>query len=322
MGYMHMGQSGGSDSNASGTANSKIDMTMASFLTKDFAYRPVVFEKLYARNKREAFGIFVLILATTFVYKLLLFVSWSLEVHWFKVWHSSRKRDNSKNNDDRSYYSYSYDNDDDLSSTYSDLEPLGSRVLPKVPSLLHEIFVPTWESITQDLIRILLTFTSTLLIYILMLTTMTYVVPYLFGVVTGLSLCEVFFNKCKLNLLKKWEIEKQLERQRNCRKCTGPESGTCSAYQTKSRVKLQKVKTNGSNSSAATKTEGNGDILVRSLQDPKGKEFVDFTEEVIESNCCCGEETDGNTGTSMAEIPNLQSQTDEMDPNLNPQVKI
>lgn len=322
-----MGQGGGggsSDSNASGTANSKIDMTMASFLTRDFAYRPVVFEKLYARNKREAFGIFVLILATTFVYKSLLFASWSLEVHWFKVWHSRRKRDGRKDNYDRPYYSYSYDNDydDDLSSIYSDLDPLGSRALPKMPSLLREIFVPTWESFIQDLMRILLTFTSTLLIYILMLTTMTYVLPYLFAVVTGLSLCEVFFNKCKLSLLKKWEVERQLERERNCRKCAGAENGTCSAYEPKPHVKIQKVKTNGSNGSAATKTESNRDISARSLQDPKSKEFADFTEEVIESNCCCGEEPDEDTGVSIAEITNSQSQTDKMDPNLNPQVKI
>lgn len=57
---------------------------MNSYLTRKYMNYPVLFKHLNASNRGQAFGIFVLIVAVAFVYKALLFLSWYLELEWFK----------------------------------------------------------------------------------------------------------------------------------------------------------------------------------------------------------------------------------------------
>lgn len=185
-------------------SSSSMKMSMNSYLTRSWKNYPVVFHKLYAKEKKDAFGIFVLILTAAFVYKFLLFVSWCLEVHWFKKWNQNKKSYQTDSDD--------YVSDDELTET-GDGQTI---LLPKLPNLMYDIFAPSWRDLLHDSIRILLVFCSTMIIYMLMLVAMTYVLSYVFAVITGLALSEVFYNRCKISMLRRWNIQREIEKARNC----------------------------------------------------------------------------------------------------------
>lgn len=195
---MHMPLS--TPSSGSNLPGGRMVMEMNSHLTSQFYNVPLLFKDLIAKNKSEAFAIFILIIGVAFVYKLVLFSSWILEVKGFKMW----------NNDSESNM-----------NVRVDLE-LQRNILPSLPAFMFEIFAPKWEILLQDLIRLILTFISTTLVYMLMLIVMTFVLTYVFGVILGLSLAEIFFNRCKIVLLKRWELQREIRKRNSC-----PGHGNC-----------------------------------------------------------------------------------------------
>lgn len=209
------------------TANNStsMEMGMNSYLTRKFKNYPVLFEKLYAKDKRDAFGIFVLILAAAFVYKLINFTSWCLEVHWFKKWNKEENKVLLDNNSDTILDTDTLNSD---STQFSDFNGASLKEpIPQLPNLFDEIFAPNLINLSHDVIRILLIFTSTMVIYMLMLAAMSFVLTYVFAVITGLSLSEVFFNRCKMVLLKRWEVQRTIER---INKCPGGISCRCGKH--------------------------------------------------------------------------------------------
>lgn len=178
------------------------DAMMNSWLTPTYHNYPVLFKGLHANSSGKQFGIFLLIVVTAFVYKFLNYLSWCLEVRWFKKWSKS-----------------------DAPQEYRDAASQGEEALgplPKMPNFMFDLFCPSWRDLFHDFIRIILTFCSTMLIYMLMLVAMTYVITYVFAVITGLALAEVFFNRCKICTLRRWEIERQIKSARTC-----PGYGNC-----------------------------------------------------------------------------------------------
>lgn len=180
---------GSHDSKASGPSHHM----MNSYFSTHYKGYPVVIRSLYADNGAQVFGIFLLIILLAFVYKAVLFISWCLEVKWFKAVDQSTEK-NPKNQDD---------------------ENAQQKINAKIPNLL-EIFTPTIKDSRNDFIRLILSFISTALIYVMMLISMTYVVVYFFAVVLGLSMAEVFFNRIKIVFLRRWDLKRELERRRNC----------------------------------------------------------------------------------------------------------
>ncbi|CEP60345.1 high-affinity Cu transporter CTR1 LALA0_S01e08614g [Lachancea lanzarotensis] len=203
---------------STGSSSMQMDDSMVgmnSYLTPKYMNYPVLFAHLNAKNKGEAFGIFVLIVAAAFAYKFLLFTSWCLEVKWFKQWNPSSAAKT------RPAQGSGLVEESDGSSVLGaqnytqDLE-FQSQFLPKVPNLFVQVFSPSVKDLCHDFIRLLLIFTSTMFIYMLMLVAMTFVLTYVFAVILGLALAEVFFNRWKICLIARWELKRQLERKGNC----------------------------------------------------------------------------------------------------------
>ncbi|GAV52983.1 hypothetical protein ZYGR_0AI02650 [Zygosaccharomyces rouxii] len=178
------------------------NMMMNSWLTPTYRDYPVLFKGLTANSSGKQFGIFLLIVVTAFVYKFLNYLSWCLEVHWFKNWSKSDAQQESR----------------DAMSQGDEI----SGPLPKMPNFMFDLFCPSWMDLFHDFIRAILTFCSTMLIYMLMLVAMTFVITYVFAVITGLTLAEVFFNRCKICTLRRWEVQRQIQSARTC-----PGSGNC-----------------------------------------------------------------------------------------------
>ncbi|CCK68425.1 high-affinity Cu transporter CTR1 KNAG_0A07730 [Huiozyma naganishii CBS 8797] len=222
------GMSNSSSDSMSGMSNSSSDsmsgmsMHMNYYLTRKFEHYPVVFEKLYATHKRQAFGIFVLILAASFVYKFLLFVNWCLEVHWFKKWDTSMKSENLRSivaGKGAAVGMTEVSETDSSKSKESYVDSNGLQMgspLPQLPNLMFDIFAPNFIDLFHDSIRLLLIFTSTMIIYMLMLAAMSFVLTYVFAVIVGLTVSEVFFNRCKMALLKRWDIQRELDKINRC----------------------------------------------------------------------------------------------------------
>lgn len=257
-----------------------MDMAMNSYLTHHFNNYPVVFQHLRAHNKRQAFGIFVLIVAVAFVYKFLLFTSWCLEVRWFKKWNSksaiiSPVRLESKGDDTSSTASTAREGADYI----HDLE-FQSQFLPKLPNLLLDFMSPTTYDLLQDFVRLLLAFASTMFIYILMLVTMSFILTYFFAVVLGLSLAEIFFNRWKICLLKRWELQREIERRKNC-----PGGGNCYCGSHKEETTTAGPRNSqdltASNACCAQKVSP---VAVADTDVAK-QEFLD--KESTEAGCCC-----------------------------------
>ncbi|KAG0684711.1 hypothetical protein C6P41_002146 [Kluyveromyces marxianus] len=188
---------------------------MNSYLTRKYMNYPVLFKHLNASNRGQAFGIFVLIVAVAFVYKALLFLSWYLELEWFKRSTTPEDQDVDEATGKKIAY------------TVQDLE-LQKQFLPtSFSKFMFNVFAPNWIDFLHDLVRLLITFASTMLIYMLMLVAMTYVLTYIFAVILGLSLAEIFFNRVKINLLKARELKKEWERRfKLCQCAPAPNAGS------------------------------------------------------------------------------------------------
>ena len=201
------GMSGMSSSDNSSSSGMDMDMSMGMnyYLTPTYKNYPVLFHHLHANNSGKAFGIFLLFVVAAFVYKLLLFVSWCLEVHWFKKWDKQNK-----------YSTLPSANSKDEGKHYDTENNFEIQGLPKLPNLLSDIFVPSLMDLFHDIIRAFLVFTSTMIIYMLMLATMSFVLTYVFAVITGLALSEVFFNRCKIAMLKRWDIQREIQKAKSC----------------------------------------------------------------------------------------------------------
>lgn len=207
MAGMNMGSSTSSSSTSTGMPSSGDDMSdmnmsMNSYLTPTYKNYPILFHKLSADTKGKAFGIFLLLVVAAFVYKCTLFVSWCLEVKWFKKWNKNHKPTTAAA---AASGGLNYYNED----------PLQTAHLPRLPNFVFHVFKPSSVELAHDFIRAILTFISTMLVYMLMLAAMSFVLTYVFAVITGLALAEVFFNRCKICMLQRWEIQAQIERAKS-----------------------------------------------------------------------------------------------------------
>lgn len=272
-------------------------MHMNYYLTREYLHYPVLFEKLYANDKKGAFGIFVLILAACFVYKLLLFVNWTLEIHWFKKWNKTRKvqtamsikEEVERDNNESVRNMDGYDSD---STVYQDQNGYQlTSPLPTMPNLMFDIFGPNIVDLFHDFIRILLIFTSTMIIYMLMLAAMSFVLTYVFAVITGLACSEVFFNRCKMALLRRWEVQRELER---INKCGGGKNCKCGKHRFINQTQESTTSNNGK------------------------------TQNPEDDNCCCADsqnDTERNVERNISETTKLQEQGNDMDASIMPPEK-
>lgn len=329
---MDMGASSTGAMDMSSSSSSHMEMGMNSYLTRKYKDYPVLFEKLYAKHKKDAFGIFVLILAAAFVYKFLLFVSWCLEVHWFKKWNHSKKKypggrdsgkkganNNANSNDD-------FDDFDDAITETEYTEASGEVVvLPKMPNLMYDIFAPSWREMFHDVIRILLVFTSTMIVYMLMLVVMTYVLTYVFAVITGLALSEVFFNRCKISMLRRWNIQREIRKVMNC-----PGAANCKCGR---HPKIQPGLATSATSPVASprdhrgsyaSTNSNDTITKYQNEKEASEELENGQPQGQKPKCECVPDVnqqDRNIERELSQSARQQEQSNDMDTNLLPAEK-
>lgn len=271
-------------------------MMMNSWLTPTYHNYPVLFKGLTANSSGKQFGIFLLIVVTAFVYKFLNYLSWCLEVHWFKNWSKSDAQQESR----------------DVLSQSDEI----SGSLPKMPNFMFDLFCPSWMDLFHDFIRAILTFCSTMLIYMLMLVAMSFVITYVFAVITGLTLAEVFFNRCKICTLRRWEIQRQIQSARTC-----PGSGNCKCGRHANSLDAPLD---------SNETPAEGDKLEQT-QTHVGE--TDSTTEENDNNapnCCCTDdkgrtkreqEAEAHLETEISENARWNEQAGNMDANLLPAEK-
>ncbi|EDO19232.1 hypothetical protein Kpol_1050p92 [Vanderwaltozyma polyspora DSM 70294] len=314
MSGMDMGGNSTMSSNSSMSGmDMDMDMGMNYYLTRTFNGYPVLFHGLHANTKAKAFGIFVLLMTAAFVYKFLLFVSWCLEVHWFKKWNKKNKFStmdaarSSANKKDQ--YNDGYLSDDTFV-----VDPL-----PKLPNVIGDIFRPSLIDVSHDLIRTLLTFTSTMIIYMLMLAAMSFVLTYVFGIITGLALAEVFFNRCKLCMLKRWDIQRELENTKNC-----PGAGNCQCGRHRRGNNINNVTTTSTNvqneyyNEKDDEREVEDNCCCEPAKDKSGSAVIDDDED---ANCACGGDEakeEKNIERNISANIRMQEQGGAMDVDLLP----
>ncbi|QID88532.1 copper transport protein ctr1 [Saccharomyces pastorianus] len=300
--------SSSSNSSSSGSSmdmdmDMDMDMGMNYYLTPTYKNYPVLFHHLHANTSGKAFGIFLLIVVAAFVYKLLLFVSWCLEVHWFKKWDKENK-----------YCTLPSANAKDDGRNYGTENNFEIQGLPKLPNLLGDIFVPSLMDLFHDIIRTFLVFTSTMIIYMLMLATMSFVLTYVFAVITGLALSEVFFNRCKLALLKRWDIQREIQKTMNC-----PGFGNCQCGKHASSTPDPiAVADTTSASDQSTRMEKNN------LSEVAIAENNQTNTPAQEDGCNCAKvsrKNQENIESNILESSKLQEQSGNMDQNLLPAEK-
>ncbi|SCU80139.1 LADA_0B05270g1_1 [Lachancea dasiensis] len=258
------------------------DMQMNTYLTPQFKGYPVLFNHLNANTKAQAFGIFVLVIAAAFAYKFLLFTSWCLEVKWFKQWNPTAIKSGSG----LSAVAAPEDPDNSsLASTQNYIQDLEfqTQYLPKVPNLLVHVVSPSVKELCHDVVRLLITFCSTMLIYMLMLVTMTFVLTYVFAVVLGISLAEIFFNRWKICLLARWELQRELEKKRNC---NGGDICPCDGSDPAK---------NASGVTAGDESSGSSSIL------EKPENNINSCEIANTPSCCCAPEEASSANVDTAE---------------------
>ncbi|SCV06026.1 LANO_0H20472g1_1 [Lachancea nothofagi CBS 11611] len=316
--------SGMSMATGSSSSSSSMDMSstmsMNTYLTPKYLKYPVLFEHLKANTKAQAFGIFVLIVAAAFSYKFLLFVSWCLEVKWFKQWNPT------SNKSVGTAAATGPVEEADSSSLLTarnytqDLE-FQSQFLPRVPNLFLHVVSPSVKELLHDFVRLLLTFCSTMLIYMLMLVTMTYVLTYVFAVIVGISLAEIFFNRFKICLIARWELQRELDKKRSCK---GGEICPCDEPE------------ENQNRSLASEVSPNSTVLEKPTDNKKGISC----QSDLQASCCCAPDTltdskaaetcgcDGKEAEEEAikerqarEFSKDNEQTGTMDVNLTPAEK-
>lgn len=283
------------------SSDSSMQMGMNYYLTPTYKHYPVLFQNLIADSEGKAFGIFLLLVVAAFAYKFLLFVSWCLEVHWFKRWNKTNKystlqvEKNAKNDgttDGKDYYG-------------EDVLEMSS--LPKIPNFMFDVFSPSLIDLFHDFIRALLTFTSTMLIYMLMLAAMSFVLTYVFAVITGLTLAEVFFNRCKICMLKRWDIQRELKKATTC-----PGAGAC-----------QCGRHEWADDEIATASSNDQSTQIQDKTAEPNK-CCSKIEEPVEPSCCCtgkATEDERKIEKTILESSKLQEQAGNMDSNLMPAEK-
>ncbi|CAI6921639.1 ANM_collapsed_G0058600.mRNA.1.CDS.1 [Saccharomyces cerevisiae] len=249
------------------------------------------------------FGIFLLFVVAAFVYKLLLFVSWCLEVHWFKKWDKQNK-----------YSTLPSANSKDEGKHYDTENNFEIQGLPKLPNLLSDIFVPSLMDLFHDIIRAFLVFTSTMIIYMLMLATMSFVLTYVFAVITGLALSEVFFNRCKIAMLKRWDIQREIQKAKSC---PGFGNCQCGRHPEPSPDPIAVADTT-SGSDQSTRLEKNNESKVAISENNQKK------TPTQEEECNCATDSGKNQANierDILENSKLQEQSGNMDQNLLPAEK-
>lgn len=299
------GMSGMSSSDNSSSSGMDMDMSMGMnyYLTPTYKNYPVLFHHLHANNSGKAFGIFLLFVVAAFVYKLLLFVSWCLEVHWFKKWDKQNK-----------YSTLPSANSKDEGKHYDTENNFEIQGLPKLPNLLSDIFVPSLMDLFHDIIRAFLVFTSTMIIYMLMLATMSFVLTYVFAVITGLALSEVFFNRCKIAMLKRWDIQREIQKAKSC---PGFGNCQCGRHPEPSPDPIAVADTT-SGSDQSTRLEKNNESKVAISENNQKK------TPTQEEGCNCATDSGKNQANierDILENSKLQEQSGNMDQNLLPAEK-
>ncbi|CAI4926280.1 ANL_HP_G0119810.mRNA.1.CDS.1 [Saccharomyces cerevisiae] len=299
------GMSGMSSSDNSSSSGMDMDMSMGMnyYLTPTYKNYPVLFHHLHANNSGKAFGIFLLFVVAAFVYKLLLFVSWCLEVHWFKKWDKQNK-----------YSTLPSANSKDEGKHYDTENNFEIQGLPKLPNLLSDIFVPSLMDLFHDIIRAFLVFTSTMIIYMLMLATMSFVLTYVFAVITGLALSEVFFNRCKIAMLKRWDIQREIQKAKSC---PGFGNCQCGRHPEPSPDPIAVADTT-SGSDQSIRLEKNNESKVAISENNQKK------APTQEEECNCATDSGKNQANierDILENSKLQEQSGNMDQNLLPAEK-
>ncbi|CAM9013358.1 unnamed protein product [Wickerhamomyces anomalus] len=182
---------------SSSTGSSSMDMgmhmSMNTFLTTKYSGYPVVFKNLSAASGGAAFGIFCVLFFTAFAFRGLGFLSAYLEQTVFR---DPKKFDLSENETD--HHTHHDEKDVINESTRStDMESVlvKKRDAEKNRSVIAKFFAVTPSSLYRDFIRVILAFVSAMLGYALMLAAMSFIIPYFFAIILGLSFGEVFFHR-------------------------------------------------------------------------------------------------------------------------------
>lgn len=156
---------------------------MNMYLTTKFKAYPVLFSSLSAKNKGEAFGIFVLIFVVCFVSKGLEFLKNYLEI---RVWNNPNYKT------ETTIIEQCECDEKDMDGSL-EAQPATARRVSHLP-LVKALF--------RDFIRLLLCFLPELLSWAMMLVAMSFVLTYFFAVVLGMSFGRFFFENLsnRLNL--------------------------------------------------------------------------------------------------------------------------
>ncbi|CCD22620.1 high-affinity Cu transporter CTR1 NDAI_0A04640 [Naumovozyma dairenensis CBS 421] len=321
---MIMSTSTGGNSNMTATMNEgsmnsemnmNMDMEMNSYLTSKYKNYPVLFQKLYADTRGKAFGIFLLVVVASFVYKALLFVSWCLEVHWFKKWDASGKHTSIKNATENT-------RDEERDTEYFVENGLEMKPLPKLPNLLTDFMVTSYTDLLHDFIRAILIFCSTMIIYMLMLVAMSFILTYVFAVILGLTLAEVFFNRLKICMLKRWDIQREIELAQNC-----PGAGNCKCGRHILQVnnpRMDEADSISSISAGETSPDEKATKKDLNLREENSETQVVQEDLSCGSACRCVPEPSENERRierNILESSKLQEQSGDMDTNLMPAEK-
>ncbi|KAH3688830.1 hypothetical protein WICPIJ_000190 [Wickerhamomyces pijperi] len=182
------------DSMSSTTSSSSMSMTM--YLMTSYLNTPVIFEKLYATNKATCFAIFVVLFCTGFAFRGMAFLNTYIEQRIF--------RDERRNIEDIKIQVEKDLNSKVIGDSSTDQESYEVLSLRKLQSahgtfnetqrsILAKFLSHTTQSLYQDFIRLLLTFSQVMVAYALMLAVMTCVLPYFFAVCLGIAFGEIFF---------------------------------------------------------------------------------------------------------------------------------
>ncbi|KAH3674837.1 hypothetical protein WICMUC_003040 [Wickerhamomyces mucosus] len=196
-----------------------MDMSMNTALTTSYKGYPVIFATLSAANGGQAFAIFIILFFTGFTFRGISFLQSYIEQKIFKQPliikiipndgnlikdeiksetlsftsddddnnnNSNNNNNNSESNKLRKLHSNNhYHHDDDFNEI-------------KQRSILAKFFNRSLISYYQDFIRLILTFIQVMVGYSLMLSVMTFIIPYFFAVILGISIGEVFFHRLSI----------------------------------------------------------------------------------------------------------------------------
>lgn len=177
-----------------------MSMNMNTYLTTEYSGYPVVFKTLTASSGGAAFGIFCILFFTAFAFRGLGFLSAYIEQRVFQ-----KVKNFNMNNDDGFVHQHqsmtgTHKHDVQESGRSSDAESelpknTTNHDLQKNRSTLAKFFAVTPTSLYRDFIRVIIAFISAMLGYALMLAAMTFIIPYFFAIILGLSFGEVFFHR-------------------------------------------------------------------------------------------------------------------------------